>query len=436
MNDPIKLWRDGQSQRERRTKYYNQCYIYFEGDIFSQKEKERIEPDSFIETNYCEDYVEKYQSFLFPKNPRTLFFEVGVKSNNSDPNRRAKEEQDIIDVYRQTKFFSKLFDSTLDFLVAGCASFFFYPDTIDFKIEKVDPREVVLITKEDELVAVVFRRLYSEGTKSIEQFFALDKENIFVYENNKMIKKISHRLGLIPFAFLADRKRPHSMEGRSLLPSLVGMDKQITETLTFFGLRVGDNTYPELAIFSDKNIKKGDIKVGRKKIHQLGKDDDARYLEKKESSEPLDYCNFLEKRLLQKTSIMYSSGVAKNMISGVSLSIQFNDMMEAIAKKRVPWNDFFANLNTAILRWKNKNLNDYSTTPIYHSPLPLDITTKIDDTIKLIDASLISRADAVDEVRAVDDPKKTLEEIDEENKKYKINNYEPRNPKVPSFPRD
>jgi len=149
----------------------------------------------------------------------------------------------------------------------------------------------------------------------------------------------------------------------------------------------------------------------------LPKDADIKYLEKIETNEPIAFCEYIEARIKNKLSIVESSGTAKAMVSGVSLATQYNDMMDAIARKRVPWDSAFRAINQAILSWKF-GAGAYFTDPVYHSPIPLDVSSKIDDTVKMLDKKIISRADAISEIRAKDDPQEILQQIEDEDKKF------------------
>jgi hypothetical protein len=367
--------------------------------------------------------VEKYTSFLFPKNPRTQIFEVGAVS--FDEKNGSKYEKEIGYQYRKNEFFAILMKQAQNFLVGGAGAFAFYPtkNKLDFRIYSVDPSRTILAYRDGVLVAVAYEEdFWTDENQIKKQRTFLDEKMVIRYLEDKEIERWDHDFGFVPFAWVPDRPFPNSFEGRSLVESLFYHDKQISEVLTNFGIRVNDNTQMEMAVFSDKSIntKNGyEIRRGRGQTHHVGKDDDIRFLEKPETTVPLDFVNFVQARIYSKTSIVESAGSSKNMVSGYSLSVQYSDMMDAVAKKRIPWNDAFRRLNRAILIWKfGSGIHEYETDPVYHSPLPLDMTQKIDDTLKLLQAGLITRYDAINEIRAVDDPKKVLDDIEKEKKEY------------------
>lgn len=427
MVDPKNFASQNKNQMVSRQNVFKRLFGYFEGDQFLSSEKEKILPDAFLVTNYIEDYVGKYKSFLFPKNPRTQIFEVNVKSLSLDKNVASKYERQIMSTYRANNFFKKLRDQSLNFLIGGSSAFAFYPskNKINFNIFSVDPTRTILSFFRDELQAVCFEEDFVDE-KDVKVVFRtfLDSRFVIEYENDAEKRKWEHGLGIVPFAWVPDSPLPKKFEGRSLVQSLYFHDKQISETLTHFGRRVADNTDLELAIFSDKSIttkeKKGGVwvKRGRGETHHLGEKDDARFLEKPETNIPLEFIKFVEGRILAKTSIVSSAGMTKDNVSGYALSVQYNDMMDSVVDKRIPWDSAFRLLNRAILTWKFGVGGDYETDPVYHSPLPLDISQKITDTVILLDKGLISRFDAINELRAVDNPEQILKEIEEERKKY------------------
>ena len=194
------------------------------------------------------------------------------------------------------------------------------------------------------------------------------------------------------------------------------LDCEVNKQASNFSKRVDDNTVPHINVFSSKG-KKGDYTRGRKKISFLGPDDDVRHEEVSESTIVLEYLDFLDKRLRRKTGLVDTGGAIKAAISGVSLSFQFSDMMDLIGFMRVFWDRAFREMNNAILTYKF-GVAEYQTDPVYNPALAFDSKMKTEEYCLMLENKLISRKDAITELRAVEDPDEAIKKIIEEDKRF------------------
>lgn len=389
-----------------------------EGDQWTRAEEKSRKADGLesLIFNFSSDYTDRYLARLFPRNQRTGVLEVGAKVYND---KSGKFITEIMGVYRKYYLPSILIEQGINFLVggAGCLYYPQNPRTKRAEIISLNPRNCSLAWRGDELMRFAHEEKFSDGGKEIIYYdknvivnILVDADGTYELENRKNL------FGFIPVSWIPCFPKPHSKEGRSKILQLIDLDCEVNKQASNFSKRVDDNTIPHVNVFSD-NAKEGDYKRGRKKISYHGKDDDVRLEEVKESAIILEYLEFVDRRLRRKTGLVDIGGAIKAAISGVSLSFQFSEMMDLIGFMRVFWDKGFREMNNAILTYKFK-AGDYDTDPVYNPALAFDSKVKVEEYVMLLENKLISRKDAITELRAVEDPDDVIAKIIEEDKKF------------------
>ena len=380
-----------------------------------EKERKSDGLESLI-FNFSSDYVDRYLARLFPRNQRTGVLEVGAKVYND---KKGELVSEIMSVYRKYYLPAILIEQGINFLIGGAACLYYpqNPTTKRAEIISLNPCNCSLAWEGDELVRFAHREKFTDGR---EEIIYIDK-NIFVNiltkkDGTSEVGTVDNKSGFIPVSWVPCFPKPHSKEGRSKILQLMDLDCEVNKQASNFSKRVDDNTVPHVNVFSDK-AKKGTYERGRKKVSYLGKDDDVRQEEVSESNIVLEYLDFIDKRMRRKTGIVDIGGAIKAALSGVSLSFQFSEMMDLIGFMRVFWDKAFREMNNAILTYKFK-VADYDTDPVYNPALAFDSKMKVEEYCLLLDKKLISRKDAITELRAVEDPDDVIAKIIIEDKMF------------------
>ncbi len=380
-----------------------------------EKERKSDGLESLI-FNFSSDFVDRYLARLFPRNQRTGVLEVGAKVYDDKDGKMVSE---IMSVYRKFYLPAILIEQGMNFLIGGAACLYYpqNPKTKKAEIISLNPRNCSLAWHGDELIRFAHKEKFTDGGEEIIYYdknviinILIDADGTYELESRK------NELGFIPVSWIPCFPKPHSKEGRSKILQLMDLDVETNKQASNFSKRVDDNTIPHVNVFSD-TAKEGTYKRGRKKVSYLKGDDDVRVEEVNESSIVLEYLDFIDKRMRRKTGIVDIGGAIKAAISGVSLSFQFSEMMDLIGFMRVFWDKAFREMNDAILTYKFKP-GDYDTDPIYNPALAFDSKVKTEEYIMLLENKLISRKDAITELRAVEDPDDVIAKIIEEDKMF------------------
>ena len=401
----------------------------------SVEEKERKSDglESLI-FNFSSDYVDRYLSRLFPRNQRTGVLEVGVKVYNDKDGKKIAE---IMNIYRKYYLPAILIEQGINFLIggAGCLYYPQNPKTKRAEIMSLNPRNCSLAWQGDELIRFAHKEKFTDGGEEIIYYDKNIIVNILIdADGTYELELKKNSFGFIPVSWIPSFPKPHSKEGRSKILQLMDLDCEVNKQVSNFSKRVDDNTIPHVNVFSD-TAKEGDYERGRKKISYLKGDDDVRVEEINESAIVLEYLDFCDKRMRRKTGIVDVGGAIKAAISGISLSFQFSDMMDLIGFMRVFWDKAFREMNNAILTYKFKP-GDYDTDPVYNPTLVFDSKVKVEEYVMLLENKLISRKDAISELRAVEDPDDVIKKIIEEDKLFEYtkpkieNNFPEKNKKI------
>lgn len=379
----------------------------------SEIEKFNAKDQSYLTFNHSEDYFEEYLSRLFPRNPHTGVMEVGVAISGIEKKLSSQYEQKILDVYQENDLSDILLEQGQNFFIGGAGCLFFPPDGFGgAKIHSIDPANVYLGWKGRDLQWVA---IFDADTKtytfvSISLFVLLDEQ--FQIKNIQQ-----NEYNFIPFSWIPNMPIAHTREGRSKIEILFNLDREYNRQITNFSQRADENTSPHRVVFSDSKPDEKDLRRGKDKTTILGKDDDMKYLELSEGEELLNYIEKIEAKIKSKTALVDTSGAIKSAVSGISLGFQYSGMLDRIAFFRVYWDKAFKNLNNAILNYAF-GVGNYKTSPVYNPAIFYDSKEKTDEIISQVDASLMSRADAIDVLRGSSNSEEKLSEIIQEKKSF------------------
>ena len=384
---------------------------------WTAQEKEDLISDGFnpLVLNFSSDFVDRYLARLFPRNQRTGILEVGVKAFDDKKGDYVKK---IMSAYRRNYLPAVLIDQGMNFLIGGSGCLYYPQNKISGKAEiiSLDPRNISMSWQGDKMTRFAHKEKFVGGD---EETIYWD-EGHYVYIYNDHVEVTENKFDFIPVSWIPCSPRPHTFEGRSKILSLKALDRENNTSFANFSKRISDNTIPHVNIFSESG-KAEDYKRGRKKISKWGVNDDVRSEEFKESPEVLDYMKLLDARMRRKTGIVDVGAAIKSVVSGISLSFQFSEMMDLIGFMRVYWDKGFRELNNAILNYEIKK-GDYDTDPVYNPVLAYDSRQKVDEYDVLLRDKLITRKDAIAELRAVEDPDKVITDIIEEDKLFEYLN--------------
>ena len=409
---------DKSRNTQTRKSTFNTLFDFtFEDKQWTAQEKEEMIADGFnpLILNFSSDFVDRYIARLFPRNQRTGILEVGVKAFEDENGDYVKK---IMASYRRNYLPAILIEQGINFLIGGDACIYYpqNPTTKKAEIFSLDPRNVSLAFEGDQLVRFAHKETFVGGKEEIiywdlENYVHILDDSVIIEENN---------FDFIPVSWIPCSPRPHQHEGRSKILSLIDLDKENNQNFANFSKRVKDNTIPHINIFSERDAK-DKYKRGRKMISYLGVNDDVRAEEFKESPEVLEYIKLLDARMRRKTGIVDIGAAIKSVVSGISLSFQFSEMMDLIGFMRVYWDKGFRELNNAILNYEI-GAGDYDSDPVYNPVLAYDSRQKVDEYDVLLRDKLITRKDAIAELRAVEDPDKVIKDIIEEDKLFEYLN--------------
>jgi len=402
----------------RKTSFKNLFAFVLDGKQWTSSEESERESDGLesLILNFSSDYADRYLARLFPRNQKTGVLEVGAKVYKDETGTLLPE---ILSVYRSSELPSILIEQGVNFLVGGASCIFCPQDpaTGRAKLISLNPINCSLLWHGDELMRFAHKEKYTDGSEEIIYYDKNVVVNILVNSDGSYdLKFDENKFGFVPVLWTPCSPKPHTKEGRSKILQLIDLDVEVNKQVSNFSKRVDDNTIPHVNVFSDK-AKKNDYKRGRKKISYLGKDDDVRFEEISESAIVLEYLDFIDKRMRRKTGLVDTGGAIKAAISGVSLSFQFSEMMDLIGFMRVFWDKTFRNINEMILTYKF-GVGDYDTDPVYNPALAFDSKLKTEEYCLMLDKKLISRKDAITELRAVEDPDEVIEKIIAEDEKF------------------
>jgi len=340
--------------------------------------------------------------------------EIGVKVYEDNKEKSQEYESEILDRYKESGIISVLLEQGLNYLIGGAGCLYYPSKKINqAEICSLDPRYVYLGWQGGKLVQFAFKEFF--GTEYKIHYW--DLSNHFIVGVDKKIEeREKNESGFIPFSWVPNFPRPHRHEGRSKVLAIFDLDREYNFRASDNSKRVADNTEAMLVVASD-NIKEGSVKRGKKKVLYLGKDDDAKYITIPEGETVITWLDKIEAKIRRKTGLKGDENFGSRA-SGVSLSYQYSDMLDLIGFMRVFWDQAFRDLNKAILSYKFGFDNEYKTDPVYQPILMQDTKARIEEVAIMIEKGLISRKDAIDELRGVENAEQKLAEILEEREKF------------------
>lgn len=381
--------------------------------------KKDDENDSALVFNFSQEYSDRYMARLFPRNAHTGVLEVGVKVTELDQKIKQAYEDEILKVYAESSLPGILLEQGIDYLVGGAGCLFYPQNRITKKADiiSLDPTKVYLGWKNGVLVQFAFKEYLGDNKFKTIYY---DLANIIVVDEttDKVISE-KNPFNFIPFSWVPNNPLPHQHEGISKIRILSDLDRAYNRNASNFDKRIEENTDPHLLIKSDMADAKN-IERGRNKKTRLGKDDDMKYLELQEGEEVINWLNLIEKRIKTKTGIINSSGDFASGVSGKSLSFQFADMMDLIGFMRLRWDKAFREMNSAILTYA-KGEKPYVTHPVYQPFMAQDSSERVKEFATMIENDIISREDAIDELRGVENAGQKIDLILKENKRFAEN---------------
>jgi len=413
----------GRQTKARKTTFDSLMSFTLDGKQWTSAEERERESDGLpsLVINESANFLDRYLSRLFPRNQRTGVLEVGAKIFGDDND--GKMLKKIMDTYRRNYLPAILIEQGINFLVGG-ASCLYYPQnptTGKAEIISLNPCNCFLSWQGNKLMRFAHQEKFTDGSKEI--IYADLKCFVSIFDDGRGDVKIEiteNKFDFIPVSWIPSFPKPHQHEGRSKILALQHFDRENNERFSDFSKRVADNTLPHTNIFSD-TAKQGSYKRGRKKVSYFGKDDDVRQEESKESPEVLEHLKLWDSRLRRKSGIVDVGAAIKSVVSGISLSFQFSEMMDLIGFMRIFWDKAFREINNAILNYEI-GAGDYDTDPVYNPVLAFDSRQKVEEYDIMLRNKLISRKDAIAELRAVENPEEVIAEIIEEDKEFEYLN--------------
>ncbi|NCF75451.1 MAG: phage portal protein [Xanthomonadaceae bacterium] len=429
--------------RKTRAMYFDKYNKFVRNNDQWTIEEEPDEGKSKLTFNNSEDIIKVYKAKMFPRNSKIGTMEIGVKVFEKDKAKKEKYEKAILDTYDNEKLNKKVLEQAEDFLVGGSACFYYPQDPISkkAKIMSLDPRTVnIAFDDYGEIKQFAFQDTISKKEKNqknskswLQKFINIAINNlenkeqeitrVTYWDKNQQIIMIGNqttvrenKIGIIPVSWIPNNPKAHKHEGESEAFTIAHLDKEINFRYSDFSQRVKENTEPNLAVYSDKNTE--NINKEDKGILSLGQDDKAEFLTLTENKEALDYIQKINNIIKDKKAINGAiTGELKSNISGLTMAYFFAPLLDQIGLKRIFWDDFFKELNTAILSYTFE-VKKYKTRPVFESVMVSDETTQIDNTIKLLQNNLISYEDAIDELRGMENASEKLKEIIKEQEEY------------------
>jgi len=427
------------SQTENQTKVRQSLFEKFQDFVLDgnqwNTDEEPEGNDPKMSFNQSEDFVNIYQSKLFPRNMESGVLEIGVKIKADDKAKKIKFENEIIDSYKKNKLAKIVLEQTQNYFIGGSGILYYPKDQITkkAKIISLDPKycylgwagseleqfalslsEVEKDKKTNWFIQILNKVLFdnkeaSRKFKKIKRFTYWDKEyQIIKIENDFKITK--NEDGLIPVSWIPNQPKAHQHEGRPETAKLYDLEKEYNKRASDFALRVKANTKATLAVMTEQDstsLVRDDL-TG---ILPLNKDEDAKFLELKEDKELLDFLGIIEKKMCSKMATNDAvNGEIKSNVSSLSMVYYFSPLMDRIGLKRIYWDEAFRELNKAILTYAF-GVGEYDTDPIYQPVLLTDVKTKIENTILMLENHLISYEDAIDTLRGMENSNEKLDEI-------------------------
>jgi hypothetical protein len=387
-----------------------------------------------LSMNESEDYINTYLSKLFPRNPESGALEVGVRVRGPQ---REKYEIEILDTYKREKISATLLEQGQNFLVGGDACIYYPQDPVTKKarIFSIDPKSVYLNFIGNELVEFAFVDDISSADldSSAPNFFQsalrfimgqteASTQRVTYWSKSVQIVKIGDRVeirknsfGFVPASWIPNRPKSHSHEGRSEGKGLYMLEQYNNEELSAVGKRVQDNTKAPLAVSTDRKTDDLQRTVTERSILPLEKGGSAEFLSLPESPELLKFPQYISSKMDKKMAVNDAvNGAVKSNVSSLAMMYYFSPLLDRISLKRVYWDQFFRDLNSAIILYAGGTPADCDTDPVYQSTMLMDRTTVIDNVVKMVQNRLMTVREAIDTLFPFENSAKKLREIEAE----------------------
>lgn len=430
--------------KDRKTTFQKYETFVLDGEQWAGEEEPEGD-DPKMTFNQSEDFINTYQSKLFPRNAEKNILEIGASVKETDKTKKLQYEKEIFDTYRKNKIERTVIEQSQNYFIGGAGCFYFPQDPITkkAKIISLDPTTVYLGWSGSKLMQFAFEDEISlaEAEKDRKRVWLIDMIKNFLSDEKEASKKFrkvkrftywdedyqivkveddykiyTNENKLIPFAWIPNQPKTHRHEGTPEAKKLVAMEKEYNKRSSDFALRVKKNTKALLAVMSEGNA--SDLKPNENGVLPLGKDEDAKYLTLTENKELLDFLGNIEKKMASKMAVNDAvNGEIKSNVSSLSMVYYFSPLMDRIALKRIYWDEAFRELNHAILTYAF-GTKDFDTDPIYQPVLLTDAETKIKNIVMLVQNHMMSIEDAIDKTQGMENAGEKLKEIIDELVKY------------------
>ena len=429
------LLKTGQPDRDTRVAQFQR----FESFILDGEQWDNMDlpalGDPQVTVNESEDYINTYLTKLFPRNPESGVLEVGARVRGKN---REKWETEILDTYKRENLSAVLLEQGQDFFVGGDACIYYPqdPTTKKARIFSIDPTTVYMNWSGSDLLEFAFVDTVSDQDLSSSSPSFLSKairlvlgftqssptDRITYWSNKYQIIIIGDTVevrenlqGFIPMSWIPNKPKSHTHEGRSEAKGLYDLEQYNNGVLSGIAKRVQDNTLAPLALSTSRDTKDLQRDIKERSILPLELGGKAEFLNLPESPELLKFTEYISSKMDKKMAINEAvNGAVKSNVSSLAMMYYFSPLLDRIALKRVYWDQFFRDLNRAIIKYAGGTDIDCDTDPMYQPTMMLDQTQKIQNITTMLDYRLITYREAIDILRPFENSEAKMKEVEDE----------------------
>lgn len=394
--------------------------------------------DPKVTLNESETYIDTYLSKLFPRNLETGALEVGVRVRGID---KEKNETLLLEVYQNQKLPAVLLEQAQNFLIGGDACIYYpqNPSTLQADIISLDPTACFFTFNGSNLEQFAFEdevsvsdipsnsSSFSWMIDAVKKFLGAEsspfkKVKRLTYWSNqyqiiridKDVRVFENKHGFIPASWIPNRPKAHTFEGRSEAKSLYTLEQHNNKMESDISKRVHDNTRSPLLLATDRDASKLEKSMLTSGILPVEKGGSGDFLKMPEAPELLGFVDHISAKMDKKMAINEAvNGAVKSNVSSLSMLYYFSPLLDRIALKRVYWDQFFRDLNRAILLYAGTTKNLLAE-PVYQPAMMQDHETKIKNALLLLNNRLMTYREAIDILRPSENADEKFAEIQKE----------------------
>lgn len=393
---------------------------YFTNDVFWDGILiEKPEVYTKLSPNFAGIILNNYITKTIPK--------LKIKANFLYEENNQKEE-----IIKKEQFVNKqlmniqgwqieLYRFIVDFYVTGRGVLFTPWDQENFTIWALDSKDVMLGinnrkiefgTHKQKILKCELREIKSlqvispnmmEGNGSITITYYFDDKDMYILDEDAktIIMQGQNPYGYIPYlsaAFMPYKSRNY---GKSLILKYRQLNREYAWRLSDISTNAKTTCSDEMIIQTDDKKPIENIQRGFGAIHTVEKGGDIKIMQKNQTN--IDVNNILDR---VKSHIMVDAGLNSSVIgerqdnakdlSGIALQFFFMGINERIEMARVTLNPIFQELFYRIAKWGKYKISP--AIPIYENLIENDRTRMIDDDIKLVEAELMAKETAMEEI--------------------------------------